>query len=88
MSKLDDWFPEPESHPITAKEAIHAVSNVMFNRPLATVATAIWNHVKPGQNGTHYRSGYYMNSLKVHPDKPMPTIPKIIPGGGWAYALA
>lgn len=79
---IEDWFPEPESQPITAKEAILGVESKTFNRALATVATAIWNSVKPGQNGTHYRPGYYMNSLKVDPDRPMPTIPKIIPGGG------
>lgn len=79
---IEPSHPKAESQPIAAKEATRGVSSKTLNRPLATVATAIWNHVKPGQNGTHYRAGYYMNSLKVHPDRPMPTIPKIIPGGG------
>lgn len=74
--------PAAESVPVTAKEATTNVVNKTFNRPLATVATQIWDHVKPGQNGTHYRAGYYMNSMKVDPNRAMPTIPKIMPGGG------
>lgn len=79
---VEPSHPRAEGMPVTARCAIEGVNNKTFNRPLATVATAIWNHVKPGQNGTHYRKNYYMNSLKVDPSKPMPTIPKIIPGGG------
>jgi DNA (cytosine-5)-methyltransferase 1 len=79
---IEPSHPKAESQPVIALAAVAGVSNKTFNRPLATVATAIWNHVKPGQNGTHYRPGYYMNSLKVDPLRPMPTIPKIIPGGG------
>lgn len=74
--------PVAECAPVTAECSVTGVSNKTFNRPLATVATSIWQTVKPGQNGTHFRPGYYMNSLKVDPLKPMPTIPKIIPGGG------
>lgn len=74
--------PKAESKPITASEAIENVANKTFNRPLATTATAIWNHIKPGQNGTHYRANYYMNSVKLDPGKPAPTIPKIVSGTG------
>lgn len=79
---IEPTHPKPQTRPKTAEDACRGVANRTFNRPLATVATAIWNAVKPGQNGTHYRPGYYMNSLKVDPSKPMPTIPKICPGGG------
>lgn len=79
---IEPSHPKAESRAITAKDAVSGVCNRTFNRSLASVATGIWNHVKPGQNGTHYRRNYYMNSLKVAPDKPMPTIPKIMPGGG------
>ena len=79
---IEPSHPKAESATITARQSIEGVRNTTFNRPLATVATLIWNTVQPGQNGTHYRPNYYMNSLKVHPDHPMPTIPKIIPGGG------
>ena len=79
---IEPTHPKPQTRPISAEDAVRGVVNATFNRPLATVATAIWNAVKPGQNGTHYRAGYYMNSMKVDPRKPMPTIPKICPGGG------
>ena len=74
--------PKAEAMPVTVREALVGVVNQTFNRPLATVATHIWNTVQPGQNGTHYRSGYYMNTVKVNPGKPCPTIPKVIPGTG------
>jgi DNA (cytosine-5)-methyltransferase 1 len=79
---IEPSHPAAQTKPQVASEAFRGVVNKTFNRPLATVATAIWNHVRPGQNGTHYRAGYYMNSLKCHPQKPLPTIPKICPGGG------
>lgn len=67
---------------VSASAAVANVSNRTFNRPLATVAKAIWANVKPGQNGSHYRAGYYFNSMKVNPNSPMMCIPKICPGGG------
>jgi len=79
---IEPSHPKPQTRPIPAGVALEGVENRTFNRPLATVATAIWNKAKPGQNGTCLRPGYYMNSLKVDPAKPMPTIPKICPGGG------
>lgn len=74
--------PRAESRPVTVREALTGVVNHTFNRPLATVATHIWDAVQPGQNGTHYRPGYYMNTVKVDPGKPCPTIQKVIPGTG------
>lgn len=79
---IEPSHPKPQTGPTSARIAFQGVINATFNRPLAAVATAIWTKVKPGQNGTHYRQGYYMNSMKCHPDKPLPTIPKICPGGG------
>lgn len=79
---IEPSFPKGEGRPITARQALGNVDNLTFNRPLATVATEIWNHVRPGQNGTHYRSNYYMNTVKVNPDKPFPTIPKVASGTG------
>jgi len=79
---IEPSHPKPQGKPITARSAVSGVINKTFNRPLATVATAIWNTVKPGQNGNHYRPGYYINSLKVDPNKPMPTIPKVCSGTG------
>jgi DNA (cytosine-5)-methyltransferase 1 len=74
--------PKAEEWPFTAEQAIENICNKTYNRPLATVATAIWKHIKPGQNGTAYRPNYYINSLKVDPARPSPTIPKIISGTG------
>lgn len=79
---IEPSHPKPQMRPISAGDACLNVVNKTFKRPLATVATAIWNAVNLGQNGTHYRPGYYMNSLKVDPRKPMPTIPKVCPGTG------
>jgi len=80
---MNDLCPKAlTSIPFTVKQAFKYVQNRTFNRPLATTASNIWNSILPGQNGTKYRTGYYMNSCKVHPDKPSPTIPKICPGGG------
>jgi DNA (cytosine-5)-methyltransferase 1 len=70
------------SEPVNASAAVIGASNLTATRPLATLARAIWRAVLPGQNGTHYRPGYYMNSIKLDPAKPAPTIPKILPGGG------
>lgn len=74
--------PKAESAPIAVREAIAGVRNKTFNRPLATVATRIWDHVEPGQNGTYFRKNYYMSSIKVDPSKPSPTIPKVVSGCG------
>ena len=82
MNRAKSSHPEGQSAPIAVKVALIGVINKTFNRPLATVATKIWNSVRPGENGTRYRRGYYMNSLKVDPDKPCATIPNICPGGG------
>ena len=79
---IEPGHPKPQGKPISAREALNGITNKTFNRSLATVATAIWNKIKPGQNGTAYRHNYYMNSLKVDPGKPMPTIPKICSGVG------
>ncbi len=74
--------PIPATRPRSAGEAVEGVVNTTFNRPLASVATEIWNHVLPGQNGTFYRHNYYMNSIKLDSRKPAPTIPKIVSGTG------
>jgi DNA (cytosine-5)-methyltransferase 1 len=74
--------PKPQTRPIAAGKAIEGVENKTFNRPLAKVATAIWNKTRPGQNGTVLRAGYYMNTVKVDPTKPAPTIPKVCSGTG------
>jgi len=79
---IEPSHPAAESVPVTAAQAIVGATNKTLNRPLATTATAIWNHVKPGQNGTNYRAGYYMNSVKLDPNRPSPTIPKIVSGTG------
>lgn len=74
--------PKAEGQPITARTATEKVANKTYNRPLASTAKQIYAHIKQGQNGTHYRKNYYMNSMKLHPDKPSPTIPKIVSGTG------
>lgn len=74
--------PKAQGRPITVREALDGAKNLTFQRPLATVATAIWNATRPGQNGTHYRPGYYMNTAKIDPAAPCCTIPKVIPGTG------
>lgn len=79
---IEPSHPAGWSMPVTARRAIKGILNETLNRPLATVATEIWQHVKPGQNGTYYRKNYYMNSVKVNPDRPCPTIPKVISGTG------
>ena len=79
---IEPSHPKPDSKPISAREAMNGVLNETFNRPLATVASAIWNKIKPGENGTVLRPGYYMNTVKVNPHKPSPTIPKTCPGTG------
>lgn len=79
---IEPSHPKPQGKPITVREAINGVLNITYNRPLAKVATAIWSKTKPGENGTVLRPGYYMNTVKVHPDKPAPTIPKVCSGTG------
>lgn len=79
---IEPSHPKAEERPFTVSQAVYQVINKTYNRPLATVATEIWNHVKPGQNGTHYRANYYMNSVKIDPNKSSPTIPKVVSGTG------
>lgn len=74
--------PKAATRPRTAREAVEGVVYVTQGRPLATLATKIWNSVKPGDNGTKYRAGNYFNSIRVHPDRPMPTVPKEAAGSG------
>jgi DNA (cytosine-5)-methyltransferase 1 len=74
--------PIAEEWPITARQALVNIKNETYHRPLATVASNIWNHITPGQNGTYYRKNYYMNTVKVNPDRPCCTIPKVVPGTG------
>lgn len=79
---IEPSHPKAQSKPIAAGVAVKGASNRTYNRPLAKTAQAIWMHVRPGQNGTHYRQNYYMNSVKLNPLKPSPTIPKVVSGTG------
>lgn len=75
-------YPIPSKKIITVYRALKNIKNRTFTRPLATVAGKIWDNIKPGQNGTYYRPGYYMNTVKINPNRPCPTIPKTIGGTG------
>jgi DNA (cytosine-5)-methyltransferase 1 len=79
---IEPSHPGAQNRPITVRESIESADNKTFNRPLATIASAIWKRAKPGENGSCYRSGYYRDAVKLHPDKPAPTIPKVLPGTG------
>ena len=79
---IEPSHPTACARPSPVRTALDGVSNATFNRPLAAVATIIWNSIRPGQNGTKYRANYYMNSVKVDPGRPAPTIPKIVSGTG------
>jgi DNA (cytosine-5)-methyltransferase 1 len=79
---IEPSHPKAEGQPISVLQALEEIDNKTYNRPLATVATEIWKHIKPGQNGTYYRPNYYMNSVKLDPRKPSPTIPKVVSGTG------
>ena len=79
---IEPSYPEGDKKLITVREALVNVKNKTYTRRLATVASNIWDKIKPGQNGTYYRKDYYMNTVKVNPDKPCPTIPKTIGGTG------
>ena len=78
--KKEPVFPIPGRELITARLAIHNVKPQTMGRPLATVASNVWKNIKPGENGTKYRPGYYFNAVKVHPDRPCPTLPKSTAG--------
>ncbi len=79
---IEPTHPKPQAKPITVGEALAGVENKTYSRPLATLATTIWNNIKQGQSGQHYRRGYYFSCLKIDPEKPSPTIPKRCTGGG------
>jgi DNA (cytosine-5)-methyltransferase 1 len=79
---MDDWFPHAVSMPIPAREAIAGIESKTFNRPLSNLASQIWDGIRPGQNGTSFRPGYYMSVAKLSPDKPCPTITKTVSGTG------
>ncbi len=74
--------PKAAGRMTSVSEAVEGVENKTFNRPLATIASAIWKHIKPGQSGDAYRSGYYFNSMKANPVQPAPTIIKVVSGSG------
>lgn len=79
---VEPSHPKAENNPFSVLHGLEEVKNETYARPLATVATMIWNKVTPGQNGTHYRKNYYMNTVKVNPNKPCCTIHKVIQGTG------
>lgn len=80
---FDDLCPKAlTKKPFTVKQAFYNVKNKTFNRPLATMALNIWNNILPGQNGAKYRKNYYINSMKINPDKESPTLTKTCPGTG------
>jgi DNA (cytosine-5)-methyltransferase 1 len=74
--------PNAKSNPIIISDALYNIENKTYNRPLAKVASAIYDYIKPGQSGEEYRKGYYINTCKLDPSKTCPTIPKICPGTG------
>lgn len=74
--------PQAWSVPVTVRQAITDVGNVTFNRPLATTANRIWQATRPGQKGDCIRKGYYRDAIKVYPDGPASTVPKVLPGTG------
>lgn len=80
----DDLGIEP-SHPsalasaVSAGVACHGVVNKTFGKVLNGTQRNIWDTIRPGRSGEDYRLGYYMNTVKCAPGRPMPTILK---GGG------
>jgi len=80
---FDDLCPKALiQKPFIVKDAFVAVENKHFNRPLAKTGSKIWDVIQPGENGTRYRKNYYMNSMKINPEKPANTITKICAGTG------
>jgi len=79
---IEPSHPNPQTRPIPVKEAWKNIKNENYARPLATVATNVWNAIKPGQNGSAYRPGYYFGSPKLDPNKPSPTMNKSLSGIG------
>ena len=73
-------FPIPSNQTIPVKLALKDIVPKTFGRPLATVAGNIWDNIKPGQNGSSFRHGYYFNAIKVNPNHPAPTVPKTCTG--------
>jgi len=78
------------SHPrgqhalIPFQKALEGIDNKTYGRPLADIATKIWQTARPGQSGNDlsWTGGSYFSSQKIDPSKPLPTIPKVLPGTG------
>lgn len=56
--------------------------------PMTPLSLKLWNKMKPGNNGTVYRPGYYMSAIKLNPNRPSPTIPKTLSGCGGLFHWA
>lgn len=78
-------FPTPSQDIVTAKQAIGSLTDIGPMAPLTPLASKIWDKIKPGQNGTKFRPGYYMSASKVHPDRPCPTVTKVLSGCGGLF---
>lgn len=77
-------FPVPINKINSAGEAIKDTKPGLIP-PMTDLSKKLWSAMKPGQNGTVYRPGYYMSAAKIDPKKPSPTVTKTLSGCGGLF---
>ncbi len=85
---IEPSHPKAQTRPVTVEQALKDAPRGLEGRPLASVASAIWHAISPGENGYAYRKGYYMGACKIDPQKPAPTIRKVVSGTGGHFHWA
>lgn len=74
-------FPKPKPVLLSSGRALKDIKPGP-TAPMTPLAEKIWQKIKPGQSGTAFRPGYYMSAVKVDPDRPAPTVCKVLSGYG------
>lgn len=76
-------FPKAQGKPVTVREAIAETGLAKISPAPAWRAynRQLWERMKPGQNGV---DGSAFNHCRVHPDRPLPTVPKSCVFGGFS----
>jgi len=83
---IEPIFPKHHNKIITCKEALNNCKIGEYKYLCGEKANLI-HKVKPGESMSKYASGNYFNTLRIHPNKPCPTIPKTF-GEKWGSFFA
>jgi len=83
---IEPTHPKPQTKPIPLKVALDGCPVGEF-KYLEGPRAAIIGKVKPGESMQKYANGNYFNTIRLDPDAPSPTIPKLF-GSSWGSFFA